>query len=394
MIFHVVQTGDTLKSVTLQYLYDASKSSKIRHINNLISDEISIGSTLKIPDLFEEEKIDPNFEGAGLVIDGKDMIAIPEITITRAVNAFTALIDFELPNEQIFRDLIPPFSYVSIDGYFGNEILFSGSNLKLSAENPSKLIMAGKGSCGILTTSNIPLSAYPRTKYNMSFKSISKQLCDIFSIPVVIDDNATENANKKFPKFEIGYNQPVSEVLIDLARQRDLILSETPEGALRVSLDSTEKKDPILNLVDPKGTIAFDSDKLFSDYSCLRSYTTANKTNTANAKIDIPIFRQKTIEQQKRNDGSSKSFLDSQVKATLIDCFSFAVSVPYINTIDGNLLKEGEIITIQSDRNYIKNPTDFIILEITYKMMNGGKVSDLQLFPLDWYKGIFTKFWI
>ncbi len=394
MRVHIVKAGDTLNDIALNYLYNASKKTDIRHVNNLISDEISVGQSLKIPDLHEEEKIDPNFDGAGLVIDGKDMIAIPEINITRAVNGFSAVIDFELPNDQIIRDIIKPATYETIDAYFGNDILFSGNSLNLKADNPEKIMIAGKGTCGILTTSSIPLSAYPRTRYKTSLKSIANEFCDIFSVSVDIDDNASDLANQKFPKIEIGFNQPVSEFLIELARQRNLILSETTTGTLRISLDSTEKKDPIMNLTDPKGLMSLDADRIFSDYSCLRSYTTKNKTNTANSKLDLPVYRQKTVEQTKRNDGSSKDYLNGKVIETLLDSFAFNIAVPYVRTTDGDVLLEGEIITIQSDKHYIYEPTDFIILEITYKMMIGGKGSAISLFPLDWYLGTFTKFWV
>ena len=393
MRLHTVRAGDTLQSIAQLYLYQANRAIDIQHINNLATQVIAEGSVLKIPDLFSEEKTDPNFAGAGIVIDSTDLVSIPSISLSRAIDSFSAVASFNLPNEDIFRKLLKPFNYSSIDIYFGSELLFTGKALAVGLKNPDLINVSCKGKCGILETTNIPTSAYPRTRYNTSLKTIAKEFCNIYSILLDIDENAKSLANKKFIKMEIGVTQSISDFLIELARQRNLILSETNEGLLRISLDTTTDKAPVLNLVDPNGDISFDADKIFSDYTALRSANDSGSYKTANTKLDIDIFRQKSVEQTKRDNGSAGDFLKAEIMDSLLSAFKFNITLPYLKTVSGDFLKIGEIITVQCDRLFIPVETDFIISDIDYDMNDSGNESTLKLFPLEWYKGNFVKFW-
>ena len=393
MRVHIVRAGDTLESIAQLYLYQASRYIDIQHINNLATKQIAVGQSLKIPDLFEDEKTDPNFDGAGIIIDGTEIVSIPSVSVSRAIDSFSAVADFAVPNELIFRNLLKPFGYNAIDIYYGNDLLFSGKVLNIKPNNPGEISVSCKGKCGILESVNLPPSSYPRTRYNTSFKQIATEICDPYAIVLDIDSNASELANKKFVKFEIGVTQNLADFLIELARQRNLILSETPEGALRVSLDSTVDKTPILNLVDPVCQISFDADKIYSDYSVLRSTNNESVYESANKKFDIDIFRMKVIEQQKRDSGSSADFIKAEMISTMLSSFGLSLTLPYIKTMDGKFLLSGEIITIQSDRLYLKNDTDFIISDHTFDVNDTGKSANLKLFPLEWYKGNFVKFW-
>lgn len=393
MRLHIVKSGETFESIATAYLYQPAKASDIKRVNN--TNVIYAGQVLKIPDLFEGPKINPEFERAGLVINGSEINSTPSIVVTRAFDSIAGTFDFTLPTDDYFKDLSSPYSYQDVDIYHKSDLILSGQiyNITKDLGKTASTVYSGFQKPGMLSQVNMPDSMYPRTFYKTSLKTIAEKICNAFQIVVVIDDNAKSKANEKFDKTAPSPNEYMGGYLIDLAQQKGLILSSTPEGALRISVDAIKSKDPILNLVNPEGDISFDGSKVYSDFTALRAGNTKRSPAQAKAKLDIDIFRQKVIQQIDRFSDSISNFVKSEVIRAMLDSFTFSVKLPYVRTLNGDLIDVNSIITVESKDHSILKPTDFIVRKCTYNFKTSSDSCNIDLIPLDWYQGKFTKFW-
>lgn len=447
---HTVKPGETIEQIAIAYLYNPQKSNEILRINNV--SDIYAGQILKIPDLFGETEKLQTFEGAALIINGEELKATPAITIKKTYDNLASTFGFSLPTEEIYR--IKPFMYDEVSVYFQGNLIVKGNvyGIEKDLSTGARTSYSCMQQTAVLAHCNLPKSLYPRTRYKVSLKTVAERICDVFGIDVEVDAGATEAANKKFAETAVKPNETLAEYLSNLAKQRGLIITSTPEGNLRIAIDTLNKVTPILELKNPTGKITFSGDKVFSDIMAVRPATGAAQTpdtakivlnamreKAAKAKkegwqsvfsseeesksfneqlkaaekaqastpnvgnpgggartttsVALPVFRPKTIMQSAAFPQPIKDFAEAEKRRMLVSACSLQVSLSYVYTTEGDLIDVNQIVTVNAPALGIDEDTDFIIREVTIKLDTGGNSCDLTLIPADWYQGNMVQFW-
>ena len=447
---HTVKPGETIEQIAIAYLYNPQKSNEILRINNV--SDIYAGQILKIPDLFGETEKLQTFEGAALIINGEELKATPAITIKKTYDNLASTFGFSLPTEEIYR--IKPFMYDEVSVYFQGNLIVKGNvyGIEKDLSTGARTSYSCMQQTAVLAHCNLPKSLYPRTQYKVSLKTVAERICDVFGIDVEVDAGATEAANKKFAETAVKPNETLAEYLSNLAKQRGLIITSTPEGNLRIAIDTLNKVTPILELKNPTGKITFSGDKVFSDIMAVRPATGAAQTpdtakivlnamreKAAKAKkegwqsvfsseeesksfneqlkaaekaqastpnvgnpgggartttsVALPVFRPKTIMQSAAFPQPIKDFAEAEKRRMLVSACSLQVSLSYVYTTEGDLIDVNQIVTVNAPALGIDEDTDFIIREVTIKLDTGGNSCDLTLIPADWYQGNMVQFW-
>lgn len=450
MKMHTVKPGETIEQIAVAYLYNPQKSSEILRINNV--SDIYAGQILKIPDLFGETEKLETFEGAALMVNGEQLKATPAITIKKTYDNLASAFGFSLPTEDFYS--IKPFRYDEVSVYFQGNLVVKGLvfNLEKDLSTGAVTNYTCMQKTAVLAHCNLPKSLYPRTQYKASLKTIAERICNVFGIEVEVDAGAAEAANRKFAETAIKPNETLAEYLSNLAKQRGLIITTTPEGNLRIAVDTLNKVTPILKLVNPTGKITFSGDKVFSDITAVRPATgaaqkpdnakivlNAMREKAAKAKkegwqsvfsseeesksfnerlkaaekaqastpnvgnpgggartttsVSLPVFRPKTIMQSTAYPQPIKDFAEAEKRRMLISACSLQVSLPYISTTEGDLIDVNQIVTVNAPALGIDENTDFLIREVTMKLDTGGNSCDLTMVPADWYQGNMVQFW-
>ena len=447
---HTVKPGETIEQIAIAYLYNPQKSNEILRINNV--SDIYAGQILKIPDLFGETEKLQTFEGAALIINGEELKATPAITIKKTYDNLASTFGFSLPTEEIYR--IKPFMYDEVSVYFQGNLIVKGNvyGIEKDLSTGARTSYSCMQQTAVLAHCNLPKSLYPRTQYKVSLKTVAERICDVFGIDVEVDAGATEAANKKFAETAVKPNETLAEYLSNLAKQRGLIITSTPEGNLRIAIDTLNKVTPILELKNPIGKITFSGDKVFSDIMAVRPATgAAQKSDTAKivlnamrekaakakkegwqsvfsseeesksfneqlkaaekaqastpnvgnpgggarttTSVALPVFRPKTIMQSTAFPQPIKDFAEAEKRRMLVSACSLQVSLSYVYTTEGDLIDVNQIVTVNAPALGIDEDTDFIIREVTIKLDTGGNSCDLTLIPADWYQGNMVQFW-
>lgn len=447
---HTVKPGETIEQIAIAYLYNPQKSNEILRINNV--SDIYAGQILKIPDLFGETEKLQTFEGAALIINGEELKATPAITIKKTYDNLASTFGFSLPTEEIYR--IKPFMYDEVSVYFQGNLIVKGNvyGIEKDLSTGARTSYSCMQQTAVLAHCNLPKSLYPRTQYKVSLKTVAERICDVFGIDVEVDAGATEAANKKFAETAIKPNETLAEYLSNLAKQRGLIITSTPEGNLRIAVDTLNKVTPILELKNPTGKITFSGDKVFSDIMAVRPATgaaqkpdiakivlNAMREKAAKAKkegwqsvfsseeesksfnerlkaaekaqastpnvgnpgggartttsVALPVFRPKTIMQSTAFPQPIKDFAEAEKRRMLVSACSLQVSLSYVYTTEGDLIDVNQIVTVNAPALGIDEDTDFIIREVTIKLDTGGNSCNLTMIPADWYQGNMVQFW-
>ena len=379
---YTVQAGDSLISIAVKFLYRAALSYKIRQINNLPSNNVIPGQVLLIPNSERTER--KEYKGVQIVIDGKEIIQTPPLSITTGINIIAPGFSFVLPLSDIYG--LKPYGFEPVDIYYGNSLILSGyvSRIVKNADQ-AQITVAGYGKSQMLSEVNYPVSAYPRTFYKMTLKQITTKLLDPFAIPLTIEDDAKDAANEKFEKVEIGVTETIADFIIDLADQKGLIVYGSPEGGI-VFKNEYVNSENILIVEEIPATPDYDSSSIFSDYTCLKNYNSDGSAQVAREKIKtLNQFRPKVFTIENKQSESLKKLIKKNQKADLSRSFSMSIDVPYVDDVNGELIQINRQIHYKN--TLLEIDEDFIIKGATYQFLENDLKATLELMPSKYLKG-------
>ena len=245
---HIVKLGDTLGRLSIKYYGTFPKWVKIKDANPQIlgrgfavdgSPLIFPGDILIIPDDIAKPKtpplkIEPNSEDeVTVVINGNRFSFFQDFALTQNIDTFdgfTFSAPFD-PTNVIYRESFRPFSYKDIQVFYGSEIWFSGILLAPQSQSSpqSKAVsLTGYPKCGVINDVMLPISKYPIEFNNQTLQQIATRLISDFSVSATFQGSP----GNPFKKTALEPDKNILAFLIELADQRGLLISNTPEGNL------------------------------------------------------------------------------------------------------------------------------------------------------------------
>lgn len=162
-------------------------------------------------------------------------LKIDSIASTFKFNGFFDISDVEL------KDIFKPFTYADCQVWFIdqgkgiNERLITGTilNPALSLQRQKRLTgVSGYSRTGLFEDINLPVELYPLQFDGLSLKQISEQICNFFNIPLLIFDNAKEDAAKPFELVKAEPSQTIKDFLSKMARDRNITITHDNFGRL------------------------------------------------------------------------------------------------------------------------------------------------------------------
>lgn len=177
-------------------------------------------------------------EAVGLSIDENHFTFWSEVEITFFLDgiATVALSAPFHPDREDFRELFRPFSYkpirVTVGSGRGNvRTIFRGTMVGVhpdSGASESRVEITGYATPAVLADCPPPGDSVPLEFDGLGLRAIAESLAAPFGVAVEcqVDDGA------KFDRVAIETEQQIFSFLAELAKQRNLVLSNTSEGAL------------------------------------------------------------------------------------------------------------------------------------------------------------------
>lgn len=328
-------------------------------------------------------------EDVGLSIGGREWIGWSDIEIKRcldSVSTFSFTAPFE-PERQEFRDTFRPFSYAPVVIGVNGELVLNGTMLgvepSLEVEERS-VAVSGYGLPGVLLDCTMPASAYPiawRAGHNL--QQIAQQVCSAFGLQLVVEGQGSETA--PFDAVKIEPTQSPFAFLADLAKQRSMVVSDTPEGALRLWAPPTGGA-PVAKFVQwrqPATTIkaSFKPQEFYSEITGLKGANAGRGGAmwTERNPFLSGVTRPKAFTVEDADKGDVGGATLAELARMLGNAVTVTVDVPTWRDASGALWTPNALVTVEAPGCMIYSETDFVIREVTLKRSADSVTASLEL---------------
>lgn len=333
-------------------------------------------------------------EDVSLRIDGRDWRAWETIEIQRTLDSFST-VGFSAPfqpERDEFRSTFQPFSYKPLDLHVGDELLFTGTLLGVdpALDPESKNVQTSAYSLpAVLADVTAPATAYPLELNGLKLGRIAETLAEPFGLTVQMD--ADDGA--VFRRVALDPDQLIQSFLIELAQQRNLVISDTPAGALRF-LRSTSGGAPVARLREGQPPLT-SVVSTFSPQSYFSEITGIAKTRSgrggARFTVQNPFLSGVTRPHTFRLEDTDGADVPAAARAKLGRMLGAALSVscevPTWRDASGALWKPDTTVLLEAPGAMIYRETEFIIRDVTLRQEPGSLSASLSLVLPGAYSG-------
>lgn len=414
---HNVVLGDRITNLSIKYYGTAGKTGLIINANpqlkgRLISLEnlptIYPGDILIIPEEtqnitnFPEKKLFPetipvtNPNEISFLIEGKKFNYFTEYNLNKSLDSFDS-ISFSVPfdtTNNLIKLVFDPFAYKDIGIYYNGILQFGGTMIGVSSEsNPnSKIInVACYPKCGVLNDCSTPVSLYPIEFEDQDIEQIANKLLTPFGLQAVFDADKGNQFKKVAPEPDQG----IYDFLSGLAKQRGLVITNTPQGNL---LFWKATSDPsIANIKEGERPFVscsptFNQQNYFSHITGIlpvKNKKDSERYTWENNFLKMKgILRPTTFILDDSESGDLKSAVEIKAGRMFGNACTYSLTLQGHHDQSGNLWNKNTIINVQAKGAMIYNETDFLIKDLTLSRTNsGGDTTTMNLVLPGSYSG-------
>lgn len=411
-----IKEGDTLESISRRTYGDENNAFLIRDANPSLTEPLTVGTTILIPEDLEQNVKNVSFEDPDevtVIINGTTFRNWVRVTILRSVDqisSFTLLAPFE-PDNQQFRRLFKPFAFNNVSLFVGGEQFFNGVivNVNPSPDSDSALVsVSGYAKCGVLNDCNPPPSMYPKLEFNgQDLREITQTLAKPFGVPVAFDVpperfetvKALGVAGGEFEQFVFDPNSGVGpafertackpttrvlEFITELAQQRNLIVTSSSNGGLLIGrrpatgnpVARLDEGSPPLVEIQP----TFKPQEYYSHVTGLESFVVGGEGSqytVQNPRLDK--LRPHVFTVRDAENATVKTTVNAKIGRMFGNMVSYVVIVSDWRNQSGELWKEGDTVTVNAPYAMIYNDYKMLIRSVEFFIDEEEKTAQMTL---------------
>jgi prophage tail gpP-like protein len=333
-------------------------------------------------------------EHVSLLIDGQLWSRWSEIEIHRELDNFST-VKFTAPFESDradFRETFRPFTYKSVQvlisslGVEGRDfVLFNGTMMGVHPQVDAGSSTVEVTACalpGVLANCSMPASAVPFEFKGLNLREIAKACADPFGLAV----RFAEDAGTPFDKAKLEEEQKVFAFLTDLAKQRNLVISNTPDGEL-LFWRSVGTGAPVAQFsegVQPLTAVSssYDSEEYFSEitgFGAAKRGKGGNKYTLPNPHLP-GVVRPMSFKIEDCDAGDVPAAVRAKLGRMFAGMAAYSVDgLPTWRTPSDDLFEPNTTILITSPSAMIYTQTEFLIRAVTYKQTAEAETCSLEL---------------
>ena len=391
MTNYLTQAGDTLEDVSRSRFGTEDAAALIRKANPGLPATLQEGLSLIIPELLPiRSPLNAGNEQLSIAIGGRFFEGWTEVAFTRSMDSFGS---FDLltawdPDNRAFRELFRPFSYQRVTIFEGDTLLYTGTMLSPTPEQTadSRLVrVSGYSLPGVLNDCTPPIGALPLERSDMNMQQIAEELLGPFGLAVQFDTDA----GPTFEREAMKPTQTVLRYLIALAQQRQLLITDTPDGACRFQTETLAGL-PVASLSEGEAGI----DSISPNFRPQQYYShVTGQSPTAFAvpiadpggQFTVPnprlpdVLRPLTFQPADTNAGDAKTAAEAKAGRMFANAVSYNVGVPDWVAPGGELWEPNTTMKLHAPGAMIYDPFEFLIRSVTYSRTRSTKVAVLNL---------------
>lgn len=387
-----VKSGDTFESIARKVYGDGAAAGHIARANPGVVEPLAAGVDVNVPTLPNAPQDAPQQipsdqeDEVALLIDGVRFRRWGSVRIIRSLDAMDT-VEFEAPFDQDlpgFRESFRPFSYKDIDITVGGEPLFSGTMVAVSPvvdKDRRSVSVSGYSKPGVLNDCTSPASSYPLEFDNQGLQEIAAKLIEPFGL-------AVEFQNEQGAVFERVASDPSKKVLtflIELAKQRNLIISSTPTGVLLFAR-STPTGSPVAILEQGSSPVTdispfFTPQEYYSHITGVEPVITGlagSQFTVKNPRL-LGVTRPLVFTVQDTLNADVKSSVDAKASRMFGNAATYVVGVDTWRDPSGALWAPNTTVKLTAPGAMVYSEYEFIIRSVEF---NRDRASETALLSL------------
>lgn len=391
MTAYTVSEGDDFETISRKQFGSVDKASSILSANPGASNPPTPGTTLFIPKVNTPvAPVGASTDITSLVVDGSSFVGWTDIQFTRSMDSFGTFSFnsvFE-PENSSFRSVFRPFGYQSVAVFNGSDLLFNGTMTGVSpSESKEQRTVRAEGYSlpGVLNDCSPPISALPLERDAQDLKQIATALLDPFGLNVVFDGDP----GPAFDREAIEPTDKIYNYLIKLAQQRNLIITDTPEGDCKFQTETTvgspvatiNEGDPaIISIVPTFGTQDYYSHVSGQSETLYGGVTSepGNIYTVINPRLSGSL-RPFTFKPPDTLTGDNKAAVEAKAGRMFASAATYRVAIPSWRDPNGNLWDSNTTIKIDAPGAMIYGPYEFLIRSVQFRKTAAEETALLTL---------------
>lgn len=317
-----------------------------------------------------------------------------KLNLDTVASSFSFVAKFNPENED-HKILFKPLSYPKIEIFKDDDtLLLTGyiiNHIFNSNENPELVKLSGYSLGGVLEDCSIPYSEYPLESINRSLKDISEKLLNKFNLKLIIDENASKDANLIYKKTSASPSQSIKQYLSKLAAQRNIVISHNEKGDIIYFKPNILAYPKILlnKLNSIKMTLNVAGQRLHNEITVIRQSSTEYNNLTPVDTVKNPLineFRPKVKILSSGTITDTKKAAENAI-ASENENIQLSIKIPIWED-----LYPGDVIEVENDEIYLYKRTKFIIKSLTMNESNDSRTMDiLAVLPETYTSGKTSK---
>ena len=390
-----VRPGDTFESISRRAYGVETNAGLIQSANPGIVEPLLPGIKIVVPDDATAPQNLPiktpseALDDVTLLINNRRFRSWTQVTITDSMDTMKT-VSFGTPydsNYEEFRQDLKPFQYSDMAVNVNGERFFTGTIIssKPSIAGTSKTrSVAAYSLPGILNDCTSPASNYPQEFSKQSILEIAKTLCKPFSVDIapLID------AGEVFKRVSLDVQKKILVFLIELAKQRNLIITDTADGLLKFD-QSVAPGNPVARIKQGQSPFIsmvpnYNEQNFYSHITGItqtkvgsrgKQYSVKNSKLTN--KVRPLVFKLKDTSSE-----SAAAAVNAKIGRMFADAISYTLNVSTWQDPTGNLWKSNSTIKVLAPDADVVTEYEFLIKKVTFiRTPNSATASLLLVLP-------------
>jgi len=388
-----VVAGDTFSLIARKEYGAEDNADLIARANPGLLEPLTPGISIIIPllptapkDLIQQADSD-NIDEVAILIDKNRFRFWSNIRITRAIDSmdtvsFLAPFQSDMPG---FRTAFRPFEYKDVDITVGGQSLFTGTMVAVDPdiENDRRTIAVNSYALpGVLNDCMVPASMSDKLEFKgQGLQEIATTLVAPFGLSVEFRDDQ----GAIFGQVATKSNKTILSFLIDLAKQRNLIISSTPRGAL-LFWKSVELGTPVARLQQGESPVLSISAK-FNPQGYYSHITGMEPTSVGlsgsqftvkNPRLE-GVIRPFTFKLKDTKTADVKTGVEAKAGRMFANTAAYSIVVDTWRDPAGNLWEPNTTITLIAPDAMIYNDYEFIVRSVEFNRDRDSETAILDL---------------
>jgi prophage tail gpP-like protein len=397
MALYTAKRGDTPELISRNNYGSEKNASLIKASNPDVIFPTQGGESVTIPQESERTVSPLAVADVTVKVNGKAFTYWNNISIDRCMDKISTVsmaCSFD-PKYSAFVDAFIPFSYARVEVFTQGQKVFTGTIMNIipsKTENSRTVSVDAYGLPGVLSDC---CTANPREYLGNSLQQIVTNLIKPFGIKAVFADKPQGGA---FDKVAIKPGDKVLEFLVDLAKKRRLLVTDSPDGELvfyrpedTPSTATLEEGQSPLHTIVPK----FNAQEYYSHITGVREASvsgsggkvemifgaevTPGAKHTVRNKFLKNIYRPYSYTVEDTDTGNLKYLVERKNRYMLANAISYDLELLTWLDYTGKLWVPYRTITITAPGAMIYNPNNFHIRSISLRKDGGSMTASMTL---------------